>query len=326
MNTLKKITKNILLFSILLIIACNNDKTKQDTKKATSDLIIFNAGSLSVPFKEIAKAFNKEYPDINIIMEPDGSRKCARKIIDLKRPCDIMASADYKVIDNLLIPDYAKWNIKFVSNEMVIAYNEKSRYSDKINKNNWFNILLKNDVAFARADPNADPCGYRAILTIKLSEKYYHKSGIADKLLKKDLNYIRPKGTDLLALIETNTVDYIFEYRSVAEQHKLKYILIPDEINLKNPKFSDLYSTASVNITGKRPNEIIIRKGEPMIYGITILKNAANPDAAKNFIKFLLDENKGMKIMKNNGQPSVIPSYTDTYNNIPENLKRFAFK
>ena len=66
----------------------------------SGDLIIFHAGSLSVPMKEIKAEFNKLYPNVNVLMEPAGSVECARKITDLKKPCDIMAASDYKVIDN----------------------------------------------------------------------------------------------------------------------------------------------------------------------------------------------------------------------------------
>lgn len=48
-------------------------------------------------------------------MEAAGSRDCARKIRDLKRPCDVLASADYLVIEQLLVPDYADWNICFAA-------------------------------------------------------------------------------------------------------------------------------------------------------------------------------------------------------------------
>jgi len=120
--------------------------------------------------KEITSAFKKENPDVNIQMETAGSVECARKITELNKPCDIVASADYKVIDKLLIPDYADWNIKFASNEMAIVFTEKSKRSNEINNKNWYNILLDKNVRIARADPNSDPCGYRAVLISKLAE------------------------------------------------------------------------------------------------------------------------------------------------------------
>ena len=316
----------VIILSLLLVSSDTDNRFETDktNKPLTGDLIIFHAGSLSVPMKEITTAFKKENPGVNIMMEAAGSVECARKITELKKPCDIMASADYSVIDKLLIPDYADWSIKFASNEMTIVYTEKSRRSKEITKDNWYKIMLDKSVQIGRADPNADPCGYRTVLVSRLSEKYYKQKGLANRLLKKDENNMRPKETDLLALLETGNVDYIFLYRSVAEQHKLKYILLPDEVNLKNAEFSELYNSVSVEIKGKKPNEKIIQKGEPMVYGVTIPKNSLNKDIAIAFLKFLLTKEKGIAILQKLGQPSVIPSATNSYNKIPDELKPFA--
>jgi molybdate/tungstate transport system substrate-binding protein len=288
--------------------------------------VIFHAGSLSVPFKEIAEAFNKEYPAVNILLEPAGSVASARKITDLDRPCDILASSDYKVIDNMLIPKYASWNIRFASNEMVIVYTSKSKYLETIDSSNWYKLLLQNDVFYGRADPNQDPCGYRTVLTLKLAEKYYGSPDLAKNFINKDVNYMRPKEVDLLALLETNSVDYIFIYRSVAEQHKMEYVRLPDEINLENPALAEHYSGVSVDIVGDTPDTRKTIKGEPMIYSMTILNNAPNKEAAMSFATFLLNPNKGMAIMIKNGQPSVIPSTATGYDQLPASLKKYATK
>jgi molybdate/tungstate transport system substrate-binding protein len=292
----------------------------------SGDLIIFHAGSLSVPMKEITAAFTNENPGVNVMLEAAGSVECARKITELKKPCDIMASADYTIIDKLLIPKFADWNIKFASNEMAIVFTEKSRRSNEINQDNWYQIMLDQNIQIGRADPNSDPCGYRAVLVSKLAEKYYKKSTLADQLLIKNKNNIRPKETDLIALLETRNVDYIFLYRSVAEQHHLNYILLPDEINLKNQAYFTLYQSVSTEINGKTPNEKITQKGEPMVYGITIPKEAPNKIVATAFVKFLLTQDKGMEIMELLGQPSVVPSATESFDNIPEELKPFALE
>lgn len=316
--------KTLLIFLLtptLLIVSCKEEKSET---KQEQELIIFHAGSLSVPFKLIAKEFEKENPDVNILLEADGSRKCARKITDLNKTCDIMASADYTVINELLIPEYANWNIKFASNEMTIVYHEASRYSDEINKDNWYNILLKTDVAFGRSDPNSDPCGYRAVLTSKLAEQFYGIKNLSNKIISKDKNYVRPKETDLLALLESNSIDYIFLYRSVAQQHGLKYLILPDSINLKLPALKDYYANSNVEISGKKPGEMITKIGAPMVYGITIPRNAPNPELAEKFVQFVLEKEKGMQILEENGQPSLVPSPSKTYNNIPKSLRKFA--
>jgi molybdate/tungstate transport system substrate-binding protein len=326
---MQKKMKNIFYFLCLLILffysACNNksgeSKLQQDS--ISGDLIIFNAGSLSVPMKEITDSFKILHPQVNILSEAAGSKACARKITDLQKPCDVLASADYNVIEQLLIPNYADWCIKFASNEMCIVFTEKSKFANEINQNNWFDILQKKEVLFSRSDPNADPCGVRAVLTIKLAESFYKKKNLAENMLKKDLNYMRPKETDLLSLLESNTLDYIFLYRSVAEQHKLRYLILPDSINMKKSEFAEFYKTATVETVGKTPTEKIVEKGEAMVYGITIPKNSPNYKTALAFVQFLLSE-KGMSIMQKNGQPSVVPSSTSTFLEIPELLKPYA--
>lgn len=294
------------------------------TKKLSGDLIIFHAGSLAVPMKEVAKAFNQLYPDVNILLESAGSVASARKITDLNRPCDILASADYAVIDNMLIPKYASYNIRFVTNEMCIVYNEKSRYGAQLTQRNWYDLLMRSDVAFGRADPNADPCGYRTVMTLKLAEKYYKKPGLAGRIMGKDQQYMRPKEVDLLSLLESGSLDYIFIYKSVALQHQLKYLVLPDQINLKNPAYASTYATATAEINGKKPGEKETLKGEPMIYGVTMLKDAPNKEAAVAFLEFLLSKDQGMKIMQRNGQPSVIPMSTQNYNLVPPSLKKYV--
>ncbi len=287
-------------------------------------LIIFHAGSLSIPFEKIIEEFKKENPGTAVEKEIAGSRECARKVSELHKPCDILASADYIVIDNLLIPKFADWDLKFATNEMTIVYREKSRRSKEITEQNWCDILLDKNVSFGRSDPDADPCGYRTIFTMKLAELYYGKPGLAQKLLRKDTEYIRPKEMDLLALLETGELDYAFLYRSVAEQHGLKFLTLPDKINLKRAEFEDYYRQASVELSGTTPAEKATQYGNSMVYGVTIPKNAPHPERAAKFIRFLMDKDKGLKIMEQMGQPTVVPSVCDTYDKLPVEFRKYA--
>ena len=295
-----------------------------ERSELSGKLLVFHAGSLAVPFKQIRDEFKKQHPNVDVELEAAGSRICARKISELHRRCDVMASADYSVIDKLLIPEFAEWNIKFAANEMAIVYTDKSRRANEITVDNWYDILLDKKVVIGRSEPNVDPCGYRAVLTIKLAELYSQKKGLAKALIAKDHRYIRPKETDLLALLEMGSIDYIFLYRSVARQHGLKFLRLPDQINLKSTEYEDIYAKSSVKISGKTPGTFINKIGAPMVYGLTIPKNAPNPVAALAFVDFLLDSNQGMKIIEKCGQPTVIPTKSERYNYIPERLKKYA--
>ena len=306
------------VLAALAAFSCSGDADGERT------LIVFHAGSLSVPFREISEEFMKENPGVTVQLEAAGSRTCARKISDLGRECDVMASADYTVIDALLIPDHASWNIRFASNEMAIVYTEHSKRAGEIGPDSWTGILLDPEVAFGRSDPDSDPCGYRTVLTMKLAGKHYGDEGLAGRLLSKDTRFIRPKETDLLALLETRTIDYIFLYRSVAQQHGLRFILLPDEINLKSPEHATLYGTVTVEISGKKPGERIVKRGAPMVYGITVPDSSPEPELAERFVEFVLDPDRGMKIMEDAGQPSMVPSASGTYDMIPVGLRKYA--
>ncbi len=263
-------------------------------------VVVLHAGSLSRPFLLLAEEYRSSNTGVEILLEPAGSLVTARKITELGKPCDIMGSADYQVIDNLLIPNHASWNIGFAGNEMVIAYRDGARYSDVIDKNNWYEILLRDDVGYGRADPDADPCGYRAIFTLKLAEEFYGVEGITDQILAKDNRLIRPKGIDLVALIETGAADYIFEYRSVAVQSGLRYLTLPSEINLGDYSFRSRYQSVGTMVAGSSPSERIYMPGDVIIYGITVIDDAPNRDEAVRFLSFILGE-RGQEVFRESG-------------------------
>ncbi len=314
------------LFSLLILVfSCKNQENKKQPNALEGDLIIFHAGSLSVPFRLIAKEFEKKNPRVHVLLEPAGSVACARKITDLKKDCDIMASADYHVIDRFLIPDYALWNLIFAANEMAIAYTDKAKYGNQINAQNWYKILAKPDVVFGRSDPNSDPCGYRSLMTTQLAALKNHNPAILD-ILKKDRNFIRPKEVDLLAMLEANVMDYIYIYKSVAVQHQLNYVSLGDSINLTKPELKNWYAQAEVNISGKKPGEKIKMQGSPMAYGICRLKNAPNPKVADAFLKYFFSKTGGLKIIEEKGQQILIPSPTKSYEQLPTNLKKYGIK
>jgi len=321
-------TKIFLALSLLLLLhTCKSEKnSNEQSKDFSGDLVVFHAGSLSVPFQEIADSFELIHPGVDIKLEAAGSVDCARKITDLDKEADIMASADYKVIQKLLIPGHTNWLIKFAANEMTVVYDEDSKYASEIDETNWPAILQRNNVYYGRSDPDSDPCGYRTVLTLRLAEWYYNEPGMAAEFLEKNTNFMRPKETDLLALLESNALDYIFLYRSVAEQHNLEYLTLPDSINLGNPNLKTHYANVAVNIAGKQPGQKLKISGEPMVYGVTMLNDAPNPGVAKAFLHFLLNKDKGLKIMKRNGQPALVPAQTETYSYIPEEFRDYAMK
>lgn len=307
--------KSLIVFLTFIGLAAASCRVEQDS------LVIFHAGSLSVPFKHIVDAFSAKYPEISIQAEAAGSRTCARKITELNRKADILASADATVITTLLYPKYADFCVNFATNEMGIMYSAKSRFADKITSINWPDILLHPEVQYGHSDPNADPCGYRTLLCWKLAGLYFKRPSLYDELRKEcPLKNIRPKETDLLALLESGELDYIFIYRSVAKEHHGFYLELPQEMNLGSQNMVSLYKKVSVEISGSSPGKKIIRHGAPIIYGITIPKNARFPKRAEMFLDFILSP-KGQGILKKRSHLRIISPTVDHPEVLPFRLK-----
>jgi molybdate/tungstate transport system substrate-binding protein len=294
----------IILCILIQLSGCSND-TRQNGGTLKGNLVIFHAGSLSIPIKALADSFNILHPELNIRPEAAGSLTSIRKITELGKDCDILASADASMIDRLMMPAHADFNLEFATNEMVIAYKPNSAYGKSITAKNWPEIILKKDVIIGRADPSSDPCGYRTLLSLKLASKVYNNINLTEQVLNKDKRYIRPKEVDLLALLETLSVDYIFIYKSVAMQHGLKILHLGDSINLGNNQLNDWYQTVSVEIPGNSPTEIIEMKGEAMVYGLTMPLNSPNRSAATEFINFVITE--GLPIIEKLHQSPINP-------------------
>ncbi len=271
-------------------------------------LIIFHAGSLTVPFAKMEKIFEAKYPKVDVLREGGGSTKMARMISELHKPADIMGSADFKVIDKTLIPEYAEWNVRFATNQLVLCYTDNSRFANEVNADNWYKILGRKGVVWGHSDPNLDPCGYRSLMVLQLAEKHYKVTGLYDQLIaNRPKKNVRPKSVELVSLLKTGNMDYAWEYLSVAVQHELKFVKLPDEINLGNYKYDAYYKQAKVKVTGKKPGTWMTRTGKSCTYGITLLKDAKNPEAAVAFLEYLMSPDGGLKVLNEMGQPPFIP-------------------
>jgi molybdate/tungstate transport system substrate-binding protein len=273
------------------------------------DVIIFHAGSLTVPLAKIEKEFEAKYPGVDVKREAGGSTKMARMISELGKPADIMASADYMVINKSLIPGFASWNVRFATNQLVLCYTDKSKFANKINKDNWYKILTEKGVQWGHSDPNLDPCGYRSLMVMKLAAIFYKKPGLYEKLIaNRPKENVRPKSVELVSMLQTGHLDYAWEYLSVAVQHKLKYVKLPDKINLGSYKYDDFYKQAKVEVSGKKPGTKVTRVGKSCTYGVTLIKDAPNKVAAVAFLQYMLSPDHGLKILKELGQPPFNPA------------------
>ena len=251
-------------------------------------LLIFIAASLTKPMQPMLDAFRAR-TGIVVQRESGASLEHVRKITELHRIPDVVLLADADVISQLLVPAYATWYADFARNRMVVAYTDRSRFAKEITPDNWMHLLRRQGVEVGRTDPDLAPVGYRTLLMFQLAERYYGQRGLASSLLEHaPKRNIRPNAAELAALLEAGELDYIYDYQSVAESNGFRFLALPDAINLGDPARAADYAAASVSVRGTAPGTIAEFKGQPILYGLTVPKDAPHAGAAARFLAYLM--------------------------------------
>jgi molybdate/tungstate transport system substrate-binding protein len=259
-----------------------NDMILADT------LVIFLAASLTKPMQPTLDAFRAR-TGIVIQRESGASLEHVRKITELHRIPDVVLLADADVISQLLVPAHATWYADFARNRMVVAYTDRSRFAKDITPDNWMQVVRRPGVEVGRTDPDLAPVGYRTLLMFQLAERYYGQRALASSLLDHSpQRNMRPNAAELAALLEAGELDYIYDYQSVAESNAFRFIALPDAINLADPAHAANYASASVSVRGTTPGTTAIFTGQPILYGLTVPKDAPHAAAAARFLEYLM--------------------------------------
>jgi len=329
--------------------------TEIPTKR--TPLVVFCAGSLIIPFDEIVKAFEEKYPQIDVQNECHGSIQVIRHVTDIHEEIDVVATADHALIPMLMYdtnnPEsglpYASWYIRFATNQLALTYTERSKYADEINAQNWIDILARPDVRIGLSDPRFDASGYRTLMIFALAEDYFDQKKLFSGMFNDQFTapvtlfydddstlitvpevletraesniVLRGASIQLIALLQSGDLDYAFEYVSVAKQHNLSMVILPDALNMSSEEYIPDYSRVRVLLDFQRFARIKPEfSGERIGYGITIPSNALHPEEAATFIAFLLEQ-EGRKIMEENFHPLFNPPVANHYENLPPSLQ-----
>ena len=269
-------------------------------QEPATPLVVFNAGSLGPPFHDLLVEFAKG-KSVVPAQENSPSIEAVRKLTELGKVPDVLAVADYSLLPTLVLPKYASWYVLFGSNAMVLIYSDQSAGAKEITTENWYQILLRPGVRVGRSDFHVDPSGYRALMAMQLAERFYKQPGLTDQLIAAAPDkYMRHSESDLGALVAAGELDYGWTYESLARAHKLKFVRLPPELDLSEPRLSDWYAQASIRIPGAPGQDSLTLKGEPIVFAATVPTNAPHRAVGEAFIKFLLGQ-EGKAILDRSG-------------------------
>lgn len=350
-----RISGPLLLISVITLntlTACSNAPATKKTK-----LVVFEAGSLMVPFTQVEKEFEAANTDIDVEIQAHGSIQVIRHVTELGEEVDVVAVADYSLIPLLMYQTpmangepFADWYIKPATNQLVLAYTPQSKYAEELNINNWYEILSRPEVRVGLADPRMDAVGYRTLMVTKLAEKYYGDRTIMQETVARyftvpiiareedgvsiitvpellepssDRMYLRGASMQLIALLQSNDIDYTFEYKSVVAQQGIEYLELPPEINLGDETCVDDYRQVRVKIDFRRFKSVVPEfDGLPIAYGLTVAASSEKKEAAARFIEFVLSTD-GQRIFNENHHPPLTPPECDNPGVLPARLKTF---
>jgi molybdate/tungstate transport system substrate-binding protein len=354
-TNMRRLPSLLLILAILFPMALNSCAPQPKTP-----LVVFAAGSLIHPFGDLEKAFESQYPEIDIQSEYHGSIQVMRHVTDLHIPIDVVATADQSLIPLVMYQTtnadtgkaYGSWYLRFATNKLALAYTSKSKGASEINSQNWMDILRRPDVKLGLADPRFDAVGYRALMVLEMANGVYHKADLLGDLLDGQFRYpvnvarsdagaiihvpeiletkdnahvvLRGASMQVIALLQSGDVDYAFEYESVIQQDGLQMVQLPDSLNLGVSGLNEAYGQVSVLLDFQRFAKIKPQfKGEQIGYGITIPTNAPHPKEAALFVAFLLGP-EGRKIMAGNHHPEFDPIIAVDYQNAPPNIQALS--
>jgi molybdate/tungstate transport system substrate-binding protein len=291
------------ILSLTVILAVSGFRrdaadARDSSARATPGVLsVMNAASITRPMRAVLDSFAAR-TGAKYELEPGSSLEIARRLTELHRTPDVVLLADPEVFPQLLMPQYVLWYALFARNRIVLGYTERSRGAGKINAENWRTVITQPDVEVGRSDPNTDPSGYRTLLTMQLAEQHYHETGLFARLLAAaPERNVRPREADQVALLQTRELDYIWTYQNLAENDGLRFVKLPDAIDLGNPVDSAAYARAATRVLGRHPGDTLTMRGAPILFALTIPVQAENRALAEKFVAYLLSAD-GRRVMR----------------------------
>ncbi len=260
---------------------------------AAADLNVLYAGSLvNLMEHGIGPAFDKTGTD-SFRGFAGGSTGLANQIRGRLRRADVFISANPKVNETLMTAangDWVTWYVTFARSPLVIGYNPSSRFADALRTRPWYEVLREPGIRIGRTDPKLDPKGALTVQLLDRAEQVYRQPGLAQAVLGAPDNpaQVLPEES-LVGRLQSGQVDVGFFYETETSDLQIAAIPLPQEVALA------------------------------AAYTVTVVRDAAEPEAAARFVNFLLSA-PGRAVMKEHGLDALTPSVSGDATQLPPTI------
>ncbi|UPV75377.1 substrate-binding domain-containing protein [Halorussus limi] len=301
----------------------NATEASEDAPTPTADsATVFHAGSLAPPFSAAEPEFEEKY-GVTVNREAKGSVASTKKITTQGRSADVLGVSDFRLIRDMVVPEYGSWYAVFATNAMSLQYREDSPGADEIGPDNWWEILSRDGVKVGHSDPAVDPGGYRAVMAVQLGKEKLDGQRLYDRQTYDRIrdNMTVPTGTEtkLEGQLKAGKLDYALYYRSIASQSGLPHVDLQPHVDLSklNRKYAQHYEKATVTAGG---NEYV---GAPIAYGITVPSVAEAPVRGAQWVEYMITD-PGRRILKNKGLIPKTPAVVTKDGDVPARVAKHA--
>lgn len=279
---------------LFVLLACGRDKPPPAPARP---FLVYTAASMAQPMRVALDSFARR-SGARYELEAASSLELVRRVTALQADPDVIVLADPALFTTLLTPRVVTWHALFARNRIVLAFTPRSRGAAGISADNWWAVLERPDVQVGRSDPAVDPSGYRTLLVWQLAAKHYGIPDLPARMLRAaPERNVRPREADQVALLEAGELDYIWTYESLARLMGLRFLRLPDDVDLGDPADSAAYAEVSVRVPGVRMADSITMHGQPIVFGVSVPADAPHGRAGRNFVAFLLSPS-GRRILR----------------------------
>jgi ABC-type molybdate transport system substrate-binding protein len=252
-----------------------------------------------------------------------------RRMASGRLECDVIAPADHRVIDAMLVPaGLADYSIGFAAGRMVVAYSASDSRAAALQVSGtfappasvprvsgaWHEVLTAPGVRIAGAHPFLDPGGYRSHMMFELAQSSLNLPGLYNALLQHyQVTPADPApGAAAAVLGREFSFQFTYEHTAAAAAKRdpsYRYALLPESIDLSSANEAQ-YAGSRMTIpglgtAGSAPWVTI--PASRVAWGVTIATNSRHRDAALSFLSSLLGP-PGREALAANGPPPLAPA------------------
>ncbi len=284
-------------------------------------ILVYHPDALTPIILKVEKSYESSHPGVDVQLKAVDSWQALHAS---PRP-DVIISADAYFLKRFWGERLEDLTV-FARDTVVIAAADPLR-AEVLGPGTWVETLASEHTVWGMPDPKTSALGYQGLMCLTLWSMEHGFKGLylVKDLLEKDLGikvtcckatgwelklpeHLVPKtgrihlepASRLVSDLKAGTLHYIFLYQSQAQREHLRFYRPPSTQNLGALVLAARYEQVKLIF----PHGVI--QGEPVYYGIAVVKGSPNYAQARGFFDFFLSR-KGRALLSEGALPLIAP-------------------